>query len=144
MPNTINQWVAYLSTDKAELHIKDMKSVVRGGPKKCKILELTRCSHVGLFVDGHPKFTCQTQYISGSHTWAPTNKSCASKVKISSERRQKKCKYWNLHAVVMSDCSLIATRNSHAKHNQSVGRIPRGAEVLETWLTFVCWHVTWF
>jgi len=29
----------------------------------------------------------------------------------------------------MSDCSLIATRNSHAKHNQLVGRIPRIAEV---------------
>ena len=41
-----------------------------------------------------------------------------------SERRQKKIKYWNLHAVVMSNCSLIAIRNSHAKHNQSVVRIP--------------------
>ena len=61
-----------LSTDKAELHIKDMKWVVRGG--------------------------------------------------------QKNCKYWNLRPVVMSDCSFIATRNSHAKHNKSVGRIPRGAE----------------
>ena len=64
--------LAALSTDKAELHIKDMKSVVTGG--------------------------------------------------------QKNCKYWNLHAVVMSDCSFIATRNSHAKHNKSVGSIPRGAE----------------
>jgi len=44
---------------------------------------------------------------------------------MGSERRQKNCKYWNLHAVVMSDCSLIAARNSHAKHNQLVGRIPR-------------------
>ena len=43
-----------------------------------QILELTRCSHVGLFVDSHPKVTCQTQEISGSHTWAPTNKSCTS------------------------------------------------------------------
>jgi len=34
------------------------------------------------------------------------------------------CKYWNLQAVVMPDCSLIATRNSHAKHNQLVVRIP--------------------
>jgi len=34
---------------------------------------------------------------------------------MGSDRRQKNCKYWNLHAVVMSDCSLIATRNSHAK-----------------------------
>jgi len=42
------------------------------------------------------------------------------------ERRQKNGKYWNLHAVVMSDCSLIATQNSHAKHNQLVGRIPDG------------------
>jgi len=24
----------------------------------------------------------------------------------------------------MPECSLIATRNSHAKHNKSVGRIP--------------------
>ena len=44
---------------------------------------------------------------------------------MGSERRQKNCKYWNLHAVVMSNCSLIATRNSHAKHNQLVDRIPR-------------------
>ena len=46
---------------------------------------------------------------------------------MGSERRQKNsqyCKYWNLHAVVISDYSLIATRNSHAKHNKSVGRIP--------------------
>jgi len=39
-----------------------------------QILELTCCSHVGLFVDSHPKFTCQTQSISGSHTWAQANK----------------------------------------------------------------------
>ena len=44
---------------------------------------------------------------------------------MGSERRQKNSKYWNLHPVVMSDCSLIATRKSHAKHNQLVGRIPR-------------------
>ena len=37
-------------------------------------------------------------------------------------------KYWNLQTVVMSDCSLIATRNSHAKHKKLVGRIPSGAE----------------
>ena len=43
---------------------------------------------------------------------------------MSSERSQKSYKYWNLQAVVMSDCSLIATRNSHAKHKKSVGRIP--------------------
>ena len=68
-----NQTTLYaLSTDKAELHIKDMKSVVRGG--------------------------------------------------------QKNCKYWNLRPVDMSDCSFIATRNLHAKHKKSVGRIPRGAE----------------
>ena len=40
--------------------------------------------------------------------------------KMSSEGRPKKCKYWNLPAVVMSDCSLIATRNLHAKHNKLV------------------------
>ena len=43
---------------------------------------------------------------------------------IGSEGRPKNCKYWNLHSVVMSDCSLIATRNSHAKHNKSVDGIP--------------------
>jgi len=43
---------------------------------------------------------------------------------IGSEGRQKNCKYWNLHAEVTSNCSLIATQNSHAKHNESVGRIP--------------------
>jgi len=47
---------------------------------------------------------------------------------MSSERRQKNCKNRNLHPVVMLNCSLIATRKSHAKHNKSVGRIPRGAE----------------
>ena len=47
---------------------------------------------------------------------------------ISSERRQKKCKYWNLHSVDMSNCSFTATRKSHAKHNESVCRIPCGAE----------------
>ena len=50
---------------------------------------------------------------------------------MSSERSQKSYKYSNLRPVVMSDYSFIATRNSHAKHNQSVGRIPRGAEVCE-------------
>jgi len=44
--------------------------------------------------------------------------------KMTSERRQLFCKYCNLHAVVMSDCSLIAPRKSHAKHKRSVGRIP--------------------
>ena len=39
-----------------------------------QILQLTCCSHVGLFVDSHPTFTCQTQSISGSHTWAPTSR----------------------------------------------------------------------
>ena len=29
----------------------------------------------------------------------------------------------------MSDCSLIANRNSHAKHNQSVGRIPERGQI---------------
>jgi len=45
-----------------------MKRVVRRG-KKMQILELTRCSHVGLFVDSHPEFTCPKQSISVSHTW---------------------------------------------------------------------------
>ena len=39
---------------------------------------------------------------------------------MSSERRQKKCKYLNLHTIIMSHCSLIATRNVHAKHNKLV------------------------
>ena len=56
------------------------------------------------------------------------------------ERRQKNCKYWNLQAVVMSDYSLIATRNSHAKHKKSVGRIPCSAEVRETGMGW-CTHV---
>jgi len=43
---------------------------------------------------------------------------------MGSERRPNQCKYWNLRPVVMPECSLIATRNSHAKHNKSVGRIP--------------------
>ena len=40
---------------------------------------------------------------------------------MGSERRPYQCKYWNLRPVVMPECSLIATRNSHAKHNKSVG-----------------------
>jgi len=43
---------------------------------------------------------------------------------MGSERRPTQCKYWNLRPVVMPECSLIATRNSHAKHNKSVVRIP--------------------
>ena len=42
---------------------------------------------------------------------------------MGSERRQKNIKYRNLRPVVMSDCSLIATRNSHAEHKKSVVRI---------------------
>jgi len=44
---------------------------------------------------------------------------------MSSEMRQQKCKYWNLHSLVMSDFSLIATRHSHAKHSELLGRTPR-------------------
>ena len=43
---------------------------------------------------------------------------------MSIEKRPNQCKYWSLPPVVMSDHSLIATRNSHAKHNKSVGHIP--------------------
>ena len=56
---------------------------------------------------------------------------------MSSERGQKSYKYWNLQAVVMSDCSLIATRNSHAKHNQSVVRIPEVHKRDMGWCTHV-------
>ena len=66
------------ATTKEELHIKGMKWVAKG-VKKLQRLELTRCSHVGLFVDSHPKFTCQTQSISGSHTWARANNSSTTK-----------------------------------------------------------------
>jgi len=61
-------YVPALSTDKIELHIKDMKSVVRGG--------------------------------------------------------QKNFKHWNLLAVIMSDYSFIATRNSHAKTQEISGSHP--------------------
>ena len=40
MPNTINQWVAYLAalnTDKRRVEIKIMKWVVRGGKKRSNI-----------------------------------------------------------------------------------------------------------
>jgi len=43
---------------------------------------------------------------------------------MGSERRPNQCKYWNLRPVVIPECSLIATRNSHAKHKKSVRRIP--------------------
>jgi len=89
-----------------------------------QILELTSCSHVELFVDSHPKFTCQTQKISVScrlHGAEHGEKRVEhQRHKMSSEGRPKKCKYWNLPTVVMSDCSLIATRNLHAKHNKLV------------------------
>ena len=42
-----------------------IKWEVRGGNFFLQILELTGCSHAGLFVDSHPKVTCQTQEISG-------------------------------------------------------------------------------
>jgi len=99
MPNTRNQWVAYLaalSTDKRKL--------------------------------AHQRY------------------------KMSSERRQYFCKYWNLQTVVMSDC-FIAARKSHAKHNKSVGILERGQTRL---LNFsestsgnkkkenVCWRGTYF
>ena len=72
MPNTRNQWITYLSTDKRRVTNQrhEMGSERR---QKLQILELTPCSHVELFVDSHPKFTCQTQSISGSHTWAWAN-----------------------------------------------------------------------
>jgi len=75
--------------------------------------------------------TCQVTQVSHvSHTWPLTTEELHIKGHaMSSEKRQFFCKYWNLHPVVMSDCSLIATRNAHAKHNQLVGRIPRIAEV---------------
>jgi len=59
---------SHTRTDKEELHIKGIKWVLARGGKKIKIFELTHCSHVGLFVDSHPKLTCQAQSISGSHT----------------------------------------------------------------------------
>jgi len=52
------------------------KGLVTGGMKLQKI-ELTFCSHVELFVDSNPKFTCQIQSISGLHTsrtWGSTSK----------------------------------------------------------------------
>jgi len=49
-----------------------------------------------------------------------------------SERSEKSHKYWNLHAVVMSDCSLIATRNSHAKQKKSVDRTHTWARANKT------------
>ena len=54
---------------KEELHIKGMQRLVRVG-QNLQILELTGCSHAGLFVNSQPRFTCPKQPISGSHTWA--------------------------------------------------------------------------
>ena len=110
-----------------------------------QILELTFCSHPGLFVDSHPKFICQNTinqlvaYLAALST--DRRRIGHQSHTMSSERRPNQCKYWNLHAVVMSECSLIATRNSHAKHNKSVHRIPRGAEVRETEMGW-CTHVS--
>jgi len=138
MPNTRNQWVAYLaalSTDKTELHIKDMKSVVRGGQKNCKYWNLhpvvmSDCSLIAT-QKSHAKHKKSVRRIprGAEHR---QNRVAHQRHEMDSERRQKKIKYWNLHPVVMSDCSLIAPRNSHAKHNKSVVRIPRGAEVCKS------------
>ena len=58
---------------KNSLHkIQQLMSEIR--QKKLQILELTCCKDVPSCVHSHPKFTCQTQSISGSHTWAPTSK----------------------------------------------------------------------
>ena len=62
-----------------------------------QILELTPCSHVELIVDSHPKFICQTQEISGSHTWATTKETFEFqsnfKCKQKKERRALKSTY---------------------------------------------------
>jgi len=57
-----------------------------------QILELTSCSHVGLFVHSHPKVTCQTQEISGSHTsrrWARANKTLEFLSSTSGNKKRK-------------------------------------------------------
>ena len=89
-----------------------------------QIFELTHYNHVALFVDSHPKFTCQKQSVSKTpplHGAEVRERRLTHQIhQMSSERRQKKCKYLNLLPIVMSDCSLIATRNVHAKHNKLV------------------------
>ena len=57
-------------------------------------------------------------------TWKITGMTSNHRHEMSSERRQRNCKYLNLHPVIMSDCSVTHTQNSHAKHNKSVGSHP--------------------
>ena len=89
-----------------------------------QIFELTDYNYVALFVDSHPKFTCPKQSVSKTpplHGAEVRERRLTHQIhQMSSERRQKKCKYLNLLPIVMSDCSLIATRNVHAKRNKLV------------------------
>jgi len=73
-----------------------------------QILELTYCSHFGLFVDSHPKFTCQTQSISVSHTWG-TRKGHG--VMYACECRQKGHFFFNF----LTHCSVESTNTAHTK-----------------------------
>ena len=80
---------------------------------------------------------CQKTIKPLSMRWTPTNKSCTTKPQNEKWEEATFLQICNLQSVVMSDCSLIATRNSHAKHNQSVGRIPEVRERDMGWCTHV-------
>ena len=100
-----------------DYYAKDYKRSCFGSEiKGRKSWNLTSCTntHNRLKVRNTSRI-CQKTIKPLSMRWAPTRKSCTSKPWRSSERSQKSYKSCNLHAVVMSDCSLIATRHSHAK-----------------------------
>ena len=126
MPITINQWFAYLSTDKAELQIKDMKSVVRGGKKNADIgtYILQTCRIVrSQPPESHMPNTINqcVAYLAALSTYKAELHIKAKKWVV---RGSKKLQTLELTSCSHVGLSLIATRNSHAKHNQSVVRIP--------------------
>ena len=89
-----------------------------------QIFELTNYNHVQSSVHSHVKFTCPKQSVSKTPPLhgaeVRERRLTHQRHQMSSERRQKKCKYLNLHTIIMSHCPLIATRNLHAKHNKLV------------------------
>ena len=78
-----------------------------------QIFELTPYSHLGMFVDSHPKFTCPKQSVSKTPPLhgaeVRERRLTHQRHQMSSERRQKKCKYLNLPTIIMSNRPFIAT-----------------------------------
>jgi len=160
-----NQTTLYaLSAGKAELHIKDMKWVVRGGEKIANIgtYILWSCRIVHL---GHPKFTCQTQSISASHisrTWARANKTFEflSKHKWK-QKEEKRLLKKHLRTILMEtihefQVTCQQTQVSHVSntraptkeelHIKSMKRVEKGGQInanIGTYALQSCRSVRW-